>query len=80
MACDMKLRDAISRNAVDVLHGSEAVILRGNIDIVHIDKNPIVSRMNYPDLDWQMISFAFRLIQGIDIDLIYIAAASRACD
>ena len=47
VAGDMDLRNAFGRNAVDVVHWVEAVILRRDIDVVDVEQNPAVGRMDH---------------------------------
>ncbi len=42
VAGDVNLRDTLCRNAVDVIEGVEAVILRGDVDIVHVEQDAAV--------------------------------------
>src|SRR6266568_9512267 len=42
VASDVNLRDAVRGNSFDVLERIEAVVLRGDINVVYIEKNPAV--------------------------------------
>src|SRR3984957_4500190 len=46
MAGDMNLRHTLGRNAVDVSVGVEIMILRGNVDIIHVQKNSAVGALH----------------------------------
>src|SRR6185437_13945565 len=46
MSRDMDLRDALRRNAVNIVRRVEAMVLRRNIDIVNVEKDAAVRRLD----------------------------------
>ena len=44
---DVHLRHALGRHGVEVFVGVEAVVLRGHVDVVHIEQNPAVRALDH---------------------------------
>ena len=45
VARDVDLRHALRGNAIDVGQGIEIVILRGDVNVVHVQQNPTIGLM-----------------------------------
>ena len=47
MASDVDLRDALRRDAVDVVHGIELMVLRRHVDVIHVEQDAAIGGMDH---------------------------------